>query len=301
MLTVHNFQFGLLTPILAYLMSFLGAFLGLRCTARARATTGSARRGWLLVGAVSIGITGIWVMHFIAMLGFAIPGETIHFNVLITLASMLLAVAFVSLGLLFVGFGNVNVRSLVGAGTVVGLGVAAMHYSGMAAIEAQMRMTYSPVLFGASVVIAIIACTAALWAALSLHTIWSTFGAAAVMGVAVSGMHYTGMAAMHVFRPSPGSTMNMSGPGGESFLLPLIVGVSILTFVLTATIALSPTDAELAADADLMRRIEDAQSQSRIITVPPISSVGRPSAGAGRSVSAFTRRSWRGRPPTMPE
>jgi len=300
-LTVHNFQFGLLTPILAYLMSFLGAFLGLRCTARARATTGSARRGWLLVGAVSIGITGIWVMHFIAMLGFAIPGETIHFNVLITLASMLLAVAFVSLGLLFVGFGNVNVRSLVGAGTVVGLGVAAMHYSGMAAIEAQMRMTYSPVLFGASVVIAIIACTAALWAALSLHTIWSTFGAAAVMGVAVSGMHYTGMAAMHVFRPSPGSTMNMSGPGGESFLLPLIVGVSILTFVLTATIALSPTDAELAADADLMRRIEDAQSQSRIITVPPISSVGRPSAGAGRSVSAFTRRSWRGRPPTMPE
>jgi len=282
-------------------MSFLGAFLGLRCTARARATTGSARRGWLLVGAVSIGITGIWVMHFIAMLGFAIPGETIHFNVLITLASMLLAVAFVSLGLLFVGFGNVNVRSLVGAGTVVGLGVAAMHYSGMAAIEAQMRMTYSPVLFGASVVIAIIACTAALWAALSLHTIWSTFGAAAVMGVAVSGMHYTGMAAMHVFRPSPGSTMNMSGPGGESFLLPLIVGVSILTFVLTATIALSPTDAELAADADLMRRIEDAQSQSRIITVPPISSVGRPSAGAGRSVSAFTRRSWRGRPPTMPE
>ncbi|HXS66111.1 MAG TPA: MHYT domain-containing protein [Streptosporangiaceae bacterium] len=301
MLTVHNFQFGLLTPILAYLMSFLGAFLGLRCTARARATIGSARRGWLLVGSVSIGITGIWVMHFIAILGFAIPGQTIHFNVLITLASMLLAVAFVSLGLLFVGFGNVNLRSLLLAGIVVGLGVAAMHYSGMAAIEAPMRMTYNPILFGASVLIAIIACTAALWAALTLHTLWSTAGAAAVMGVAVCGMHYTGMAAMHMFAPAPGTTMSMNGPGGESFLLPLIVGVSILTFVLTATIALSPSDAELAADADLMRRIEDAQSQSRVIQAPPISSAARPSAGASRSVSEFTRRSWRGRPPEMPE
>jgi NO-binding membrane sensor protein with MHYT domain len=300
-LTVHNFQYGLLTPILAYLMSFLGAFLGLRCTARALATTGSARRGWLLVASVSIGITGIWVMHFIAMLGFAIPGETIHFNVLITLASMLLAVAFVSLGLLFVGFGNVNLRSLLLAGTVVGFGVAAMHYSGMAAMEAPMRMTYSPVLFAASIVIAIIACTAALWAALTLHTFWSTLGASAVMGVAVSGMHYTGMAAMHVFHPAPGAAMNMSGPSGESFLLPLIIGVSILTFVLTATIALSPTDAELAADADLMKRIEDAQSQSRVISAPPISSTARPTAGASRPVSEFTRRSWRGRPPTMPE
>ncbi|HEY3905171.1 MAG TPA: MHYT domain-containing protein [Streptosporangiaceae bacterium] len=301
MLTVHNFQYGALTPILAYLMSFLGAFLGLRCTARARATTGSARRGWLLVGAVSIGITGIWVMHFIAILGFAIPGESIHFNVLITLASMLLAVAFVSLGLLFVGFGNVNLRSLLLAGAVVGLGVAAMHYSGMAAVEAPMRMTYNPILFGASIVIAIIACTAALWAALSLHTVWSTLGAAAVMGVAVCGMHYTGMAAMRIYAPVPGSTMAMNGPGGESFLLPLIIGVSILTFVLTATIALSPTDAELAADADLMKRIEDAQSQSRMIAAPPISPAGRPSPGASRPVSSFTRRSWRGGPPTMPE
>jgi len=214
---------------------------------------------------------------------------------------MLLAVAFVSLGLLFVGFGNVNLRSLVLAGVVVGLGVAAMHYSGMAAIEAPMRMTYNPLLFGASIVIAIIACTAALWAALTLHTFWSTLGAAAVMGVAVSGMHYTGMAAMRAFPPSPGSTMNMSGPGGESFLLPLIIGVSILTFVLTATIALSPSDAEMAADADLMRRIEDAQAQSRMLSGPPISSAGRAPVAAARPVTSFTRRSWRGRPPETPE
>ena len=93
MLTVHNFSYGLLTPALAYLMSFLGSFLGLRCTSRARASTGATRMRWLLVAAVSIGITGIWVMHFIAMLGFTIPGETIRYNVPITLLSMLIAVA----------------------------------------------------------------------------------------------------------------------------------------------------------------------------------------------------------------
>ena len=59
MLTAHNFSYGLVTPVLAYLMSCLGAFLGLRCTARARAVTGRERLRWLLLAALSIGTTGI--------------------------------------------------------------------------------------------------------------------------------------------------------------------------------------------------------------------------------------------------
>ena len=179
---------------------------------------------WLLLGAVSIGITGIWVMHFIAMLGFTIPGETIHYNVPITLASMLIAVAFVVLGLLIVGFGQaMTLRSLLLAGVVTGLGVAAMHYTGMAAMRMPGRMSYNPGLFAVSVVIAIVAATAALWFALRLSGFWSTLGAAAIMGVAVSGMHYTGMAAMHVYPPD-GAPMAMSGADASAFLLPLIVG-----------------------------------------------------------------------------
>ncbi len=104
MLTVHNFSYGLLTPALAYLMSCLGAFLGLRCTTRATASEGASRVRWLLLAAVSIGTTGIWVMHFIAMLGYTIPGEMIHYNVLITIGSMLIAVVVVGIGLLIVGF-----------------------------------------------------------------------------------------------------------------------------------------------------------------------------------------------------
>ncbi len=81
MVQVHNFSYGLLNPGLAYLTSCLGCFLGLQCTARARAMQGAQRIRWLLLAAVSIGITGIWVMHFIAMLGFTIPGQAITYNV----------------------------------------------------------------------------------------------------------------------------------------------------------------------------------------------------------------------------
>jgi len=261
MLTVHNFSYGLVTPLLGYLMSCLGAFLGLRCTARAMACAGRERLRWLLLAALSIGTTGIWVMHFIAMLGYTIPGQIIHYNVLITIGSMLIAVVVVGIGLLIVGFGERSWRNLLIAGTFTGVGVAAMHYSGMAAMRMPARMTYSPELFALSVVIAIVAATAALWAALNLTGAGATLGAALIMGVAVSGMHYTGMAAMHLFSPGTGDGMVMTGGGAtaENFLLPLLIGISILAFAMTATLALSPNDAELRADAQL-ERIADARA-----------------------------------------
>lgn len=73
MLSVHNFSYGLLTPALGYVMSCQGAFVGLRCTTRARAYQGAARVKWLLLGGTSIGCTGIWVMHFIAIPGPGMP------------------------------------------------------------------------------------------------------------------------------------------------------------------------------------------------------------------------------------
>jgi len=261
MLTVHNFSYGLVTPVLGYLMSCLGAFLGLRCTSRARATAGRVRLRWLLLAALSIGTTGIWVMHFIAMLGYSVAGQVIHYNVLITIASMLIAVVVVGIGLLIVGFGAPGWRTLVLAGIFTGLGVATMHYTGMAAMRMSGRMTYSPSLFALSVVIAIVAATAALWAGLNLSGLRATLGASLIMGVAVSGMHYTGMAAPHMWPEGTGGGLNMAGGGAtaEGFLLPLLIGISILAFVMTATIALSPNGEELREDAELMQRIEAAR------------------------------------------
>jgi Bacterial signalling protein N terminal repeat len=122
------------------------------------------------------------------------------------------------------------------------------------------RMTYNPELFAVSVLIAIVAATAAFWAALNLSGFRATLGASLIMGVAVSGMHYTGMAAMHLYPPGVGG-MDMTGGGAtaEGFLLPLLIGISILSFILTATLALSPSDAEMRADAALLERIELAR------------------------------------------
>jgi len=254
---VNNFTYGPVTPVLGYVMSCLGCFLGLRCTTRARATRGAQRARWLLLATVSIATTGIWVMHFVAMLGFTIPGQTITYNVPVTILPMVIAVLVVGTGLLIVGFGGSGRRPLLLGGIIIGLGVASMHYIGMAAMVMPDAVRYSTALVALSIVIAVVAGTAALWAALRLSAVWSTLAASLIMGVAVSGMHYTGIAAMRVSASrGPGLMAGMQGGvSAQAFLLPLIIGISVLAFILTVVISLSPTDAEIREDAALMARI----------------------------------------------
>jgi NO-binding membrane sensor protein with MHYT domain len=257
MLPVHNFQYGLLTPIAAYLLSCLGAFLGLRCTTRALAYEGVARARWLALAAVSMGAMGIWVMHFVAMLGFAIPGETIRYDVQGTLLAMLVAVVVMGAGLFIVGFAPQSWRTLVVAGAITGIGVASVHYTAMAAMRMPARMTYNPVLFALSGLIGIVIAIGVFWAALRLHAILPTIGAALIMGAAVCGMHYTGMAAMHVLPPSMSTSMSASMSSGATvtgFLLPLIGGITLVVFVLIATIGMSPTAQEIRDEAALLEQ-----------------------------------------------
>jgi NO-binding membrane sensor protein with MHYT domain len=250
---VHNFSYGLLNPGLAYMMSCLGGFLGLRCITRARAHSGFAKAGWLLIASVAVGATGIWVMHFIAMLGFTIPGQPIAYSVPVTMVSMLVAVLVVGIGLFIVGYsGGGGLLPILAGGVIIGIGVATMHYVGMAAMSMDDTVKYNTGLVALSVVIAIVAGTAALWAGLRVRGVASTVVASLVMGVAVTGMHYTGMAAMRVYA---GGNGNMSGESAESFLLPLLLGVSVLTFLMTLVIALSPTEDEIREDASLRERI----------------------------------------------
>ena len=256
MVVVHNFSYGLLTPVLAYAISCLGCFLGLRCTTRARASQGGPRVRWLLLAALSIGVAGIWTMHFVAMLGYSIPGHAIRYNVPVTILSMLISVAVVSVGLLIVGFGGEGFGPLLTGGLIIGIGVAAMHYIGMSAMRMPDSMHYNPVLVVLSVVIAVVTGTVALLAALRLDSVWSAFGACLIMGVAISGMHYTGMAALHIAAPPAGSLAGMlGGASAGAFLVPLIFGVTILTMTLTAAISLSPTEAELRKENEFIESI----------------------------------------------
>jgi len=255
MVHVNNFSYGALNPVLAYVASCIGCFLGLRCTTRARASQGKARASWLVISALSIGVMGIWVMHFIAMLGFTIQGQSIRYNVPVTVLSMLIAVAVVGAGLFIVGYSRGGAGPLLLGGVAIGCGVAGMHYIGMAAIRAQDTLSYSPVLFAVSVIIAVIAGTAALWAAVRLESAWSAFIASLIMGVAVSGMHYTGMAALRVHASAGAAVTASASASAAAFLLPLIIGISCTGFIFSAVIALSPTAAEMLAEADLMARL----------------------------------------------
>ena len=132
-----------------------------------------------------------------------------------------------------------------------------MHYIGMAAMLMPDTVRYDYPLVALSILIAVVAGTAALWAALRLSRVWSTLVASLIMGVAVSGMHYTGIAAMRVYGTnSTGMLAAMQGGvGAQTFLLPLIIGISVLAFILTVVISLSPTEAEIREDAALMARI----------------------------------------------
>jgi NO-binding membrane sensor protein with MHYT domain len=256
MLHVDNFAYGVVTPLLAYLMSWLGAFTGLRCATRARAYEGPGRAFWLLLAAASIGIMGIWVMHFIAMLGFSIQGTPIRYDVSVTVISMLIAFAFVAAGLFIAGYRRPTLPNLLMAGAVTGAGVAAMHYTGMAAMRMHATMSYDALVLGLSVIIAMTAATVAFWFALRLRGVAASAGAALIMAAAVSGMHYTGMAALRVWPASgTGTGMDTGGATGASFLVPLIVGITVTSFVLIGHVALAPTEDEIHAEAALMARL----------------------------------------------
>src|SRR5262245_58032949 len=201
---LQHFSAGWLTPVLAYALSVLGSLLGLTCTVRARDSARRGRAGWLILAAWAIGGTGIWVMHFMAMIGFAVPGVPIRYDVSITVASWLTAVAVVAVGLFVVGYGRPNMLKILVAGVVTGVGVAAVHYTGMDAMRLAATVGYQRSIVIASVVIAVVAATAALWFTVTVRRPGAITLAALIMGVAVSGMHYTGMAALRITVTEPG-------------------------------------------------------------------------------------------------
>ncbi|MFJ5937672.1 MHYT domain-containing protein [Streptomyces cinereoruber] len=245
--------FGWLTPVLSYAMACIGAALGLRCTVRALDATGRSRRNWLLTAASAIG-SGIWTMHFVAMLGFGVTGTDIRYDVPLTVLSLVVAMAVVGVGVFAVGHGRDRVRSLLIGGLTTGIGVASMHYLGMAALRLHGQVRYDPLLVGLSVLIAVVAATAALWAALHIHAPAAVAVASLVMGAAVSSMHYTGMLAVSV-EVVPSSAA-LPGAAVMQFVFPLAVGLGSYLFITAAFVALSPTAGERAAYASAGRPTE---------------------------------------------
>lgn len=166
--TIDGFRYGAVTPVAAFVMACMGGALGLRCIVRTLLNDGSWKPGWLALGAASIGC-GIWTMHFIAMIGFQVEETRIGYHVGLTVLSLAVAIVVVGVGVFIVGYRGAGRASLSLAGVVTGLGVAAMHYLGMAALQLNGAIEYTPSTVALSVLIAVVAATAALWAAVTIR------------------------------------------------------------------------------------------------------------------------------------
>jgi len=200
---MHQHYNGLLVG-LSYVVSVLGSFTALQLALGIpRAQTAGQRWGAVLAAGAAMGGGAIWAMHFIAMLACNM-GVPVTYDVVLTAVSALIGIAACSMGLAIVGVGAFNFINLVVAGVLMGLGVAGMHYLGMAAVLTSAEISYDGGIVALSVAIAIVASMAALWLAFNLRGKLQMLGSALVMGVAVCGMHYTGMSAVEL---AQGSTL----------------------------------------------------------------------------------------------
>jgi NO-binding membrane sensor protein with MHYT domain len=257
---IDHFTFGIVTPLLAYAISCTGAATGLACTSRARAASGGTRAAWLVFGAIALGGTGIWVMHFVAMLGFSASGVTIRYNIPETLLSAAIAIVVVGAGLFITELGKRKLPAMLVGGTLAGAGVAAMHYMGMEAMEMSAEVVYNPVYVIASIIIAVVAATAALWCTVHIRGTLATIVATLVMGLAVTGMHYTGMAGVSVINPINNVP---AGASTMQLLVPLVMAVSVVTFLLILGIGLWPTEDELRTQAEFENRLKAHSEQGQ--------------------------------------
>ncbi|MGW0774185.1 MHYT domain-containing protein [Streptomyces sp. NPDC002835] len=242
--TVDGFGYGLVTPVAAYLMACLGGALGLRCTTRSLRDGGSYRPGWLVLGAIAIG-SGIWSMHFIAMMGFTVEEIPIGYDRATTFASLVVGIVMVGIGIFVVGQRGATRMSLITGGAITGLGVASMHYLGMAGMRLQGSLEYDTPTVALSVVIAVVAATAALWASVSVSGFLASLGAALVMGLAVSGMHYTGMAAVSVHlheavEAVDAAAVAVAGDPPATLIGPMLVGPAVFLLLAGAVVMFDP-------------------------------------------------------------
>jgi NO-binding membrane sensor protein with MHYT domain len=221
---LHHFAFGWFNPVVAFVMAFLGSLLGLVCTARARLSTTRRRRiRWLVFAAIAIGGAGIWLMHFMAMLGFDVPRSQVRYDPVITIGSLAIAVVTVGIGLFIAGLGRPRAYKILLGGLATGAGVSAMHYTGVFALQVGGSMSFDPGLTGASVLIAVVASTVALWFTVQVKGWKPIIAAAVVMAVAVVGMHYTAMAALQI------RLSEVPVPIGGVNPVMLIVPITVLT------------------------------------------------------------------------
>ena len=234
--------------LVSVLVAVFASYTALSVAGRVKQAHGYASWAWTAGGALAMG-GGIWAMHFIGMLAFRLP-IPLGYDVPLTVLSLLLPVLVSGMALWQLRAPRLAPRHFASSAILMGLGINAMHYTGMAAMRMVPGIEYDPLLFALSVLIAIASSAGALWIAFRLRQGASgarlVQGAAAVvMGFAIAGMHYTGMAAAHF---PPGSICTAASGWINPHNLALIVTVVIVGILLVALLV-SVYDARLQARA----------------------------------------------------
>jgi len=256
---------------LSILVAVFAAYTALDLGGRVKGAQGGTRRVWLWAAAIAMG-GGIWSMHFIGMLAFTLP-MTMSYDVGLTILSLLVAIVVTSGGFYVISYSNGSPLYLILGGIFMGLGIIAMHYTGMAAMQGNVEISYDPLLVALSVVIAIGAATIALWLAFRTTDLAQKLVAAVVMGLAISGMHYTGMQAA-IF------TSHGEAQDAASFdQTNLALAVACITFFILAL--------AMAASLSEQRRAEEAlrQAQADLAHVNRVTTMGELTASLAHEVN----------------
>jgi diguanylate cyclase (GGDEF)-like protein len=262
------FDFNLVA--LSVVVAAMASYTALELAGRVSATQGRTSWFWLIGGAFAMG-TGIWSMHFIGMLAFSLP-IALAYDISINALSWLLAMLVSGIALLVVRRPTMSTGNLSMGAALMGIGISTMHYTGMAAMQMSPPIRYDPALFIASVMIAIAASLAALWIAFQLRkkysalAIMAKLASALVMGLAITGMHYTGMAAAR-FAPDSICLAADSTGGLHSATLAVLIGVATVS-ILIVTLVISAFDAHHHAhSAKLADSLQVANEQLRNIAL----------------------------------
>ncbi|MEO9243206.1 putative bifunctional diguanylate cyclase/phosphodiesterase [Pseudomonas inefficax] len=248
--------------LISLCVAILASYTALDLTGRIATAKGRAACLWMGGGALAMGI-GVWSMHFIGMLAFSLPID-LGYDLALTAFSLLIAVLSSGFALWLVSQPSLPWQQLAFGALIMGAGIACMHYTGMAALRMLPGIDYDPTLFGASLLIAVGASAAALWIAFRLraHTpyVRQIRGlAAVVMGFAIVGMHYTGMAAANF--PEGSFCGALAGGGLQGDGLVYLVLITTLA-VLAVALLTSVLDARLEArTAELARSLTLANQE----------------------------------------
>lgn len=253
-------SFDPLLVIASYLIATSAAYVALTVARRMSSST-TLKGLWLALGALSMA-GGIWSMHFVGMLAFSLP-IPLGYDGPLTLLSLVIAIVVSLFALHEVSRPQISSGRLLLGGVLMGSGIAAMHYTGMAAMKMQPAITYDPWLFAASILIAIGASIAAMWTCFVFsrkehrHRILPMIAAAAVMGLAIVGMHYTGMFAANF---PPGAICGAVGSLDAARLGQILaVGSTVL---LASTIIVAFLDGRYeTATSKLNRSLEAANAE----------------------------------------